>query len=170
MKYLRSIGLLLLLPGCQSGLSDGALKSSFPPSGWQTTVSEGRTQYLCNPPACRSTELVLVDDLKGIGLSESLIQNGTLGPEVVTKVDTYIARVRKGTYKAAAPVPVTAETYAGFRHKATLKEDGGLIFVAGQSIVQGSGGVLVMSFAHDEPAAETNLDAYLAATEIQRPQ
>ncbi len=170
MGYLRTIGLLLLLTGCQSGLSDGALNSSFPPAGWQTTVSEGRTQYLCNPPACTSTELVLVDDIKGIGLSENLIRNGTVGSDVVAKVDAYISRARKGTYKAVTPIPVATDSYAGFRHKATLKEDGGLIFLAGQSIVQGNGGVLVMSFAHDEPAAERNLDAYLAATKIQRVQ
>ncbi|WP_420411012.1 hypothetical protein [Roseibium sp.] len=111
-----------------------------------------------------------MDDIKGIGLSENLIRNGTVGSDVVAKVDAYISRARKGTYKAVTPIPVATDSYAGFRHKATLKEDGGLIFLAGQSIVQGNGGVLVMSFAHDEPAAERNLDAYLAATKIQRVQ
>ncbi len=170
MGYLKILGLLLFLTGCQTGLSDGTLKSTFPPEGWETTVTDRRTQYLCNPPACPSTELVLVDDLPIAGLSEKLIRNGKVGPEVVAKVDAYVTKARKGTYKAEAAVPVNTESFAGFRHKATLDEDGKVIFTEGLSIVQGSGGVIVLSMAHQPAVAEHNLNAYLAATSIQRLQ
>lgn len=170
MKPVLPLFFLLLLAACQSGLPDRSLQSSFLPDGWQTMQSEGRTQYLCNPPACTSTELVLVDDLKIAGLSERLIRNGEVGPEAVARIDAVIARARKGTYQAETPVPVIAENYAGFRHRATMEEDGGTVFIAGQSIVQGNGGVIVLSLAHDEARALENLDTYLANTRITRVQ
>lgn len=159
---------LFFLTACQSGLQEGTLQSTFPPSGWETTTSKGRTQYLCNPPACSSTELVLVDNLEITGLSESLIRSGKVGPDVVAKVDDFIKRARKGAYQADPAVPVTTETYAGFRHRATLDDEGRIVHVAGQTIVQGSGGVIVLSLAHDRTTAKRNLDTYLSSTQIRR--
>lgn len=168
MRLVISVLALLFLSACQSGLQEGVLQSTFPPSGWETTTSKGRTQYLCNPPACSSTELVLVDNLEIAGLSENLIRSGKIGPEVVAKVDDFIKRARKGTYQAEPAAPVARKTYAGFRHRATLDDDGRIIYLAGQTIVQGNGGVIVLSLAHDRITTEKNLDAYLAATQIKR--
>ncbi|CTQ76725.1 hypothetical protein [Roseibium alexandrii] len=170
MKAIKLLTLTLLLVGCQTGLKEGTLVSSFPPEGWETTVTDSRTQYLCNPPACASTELILVDDLPIAGLSEKLIRDGKVGPDVVAKVDAYVTKARKGAYKAEAALPVSTDSYAGFRHKATLTEDGKIIFMAGQSIVQGSRGVIVLSLAHDNETAERNLNSYLIATKVERPQ
>ncbi|MEP2707285.1 MAG: hypothetical protein ABJQ71_21505 [Roseibium sp.] len=166
MNRLLTIALFALLVGCQSGLEEGSLKTTFPPEGWQTTVSEGRTQYLCNPPACASTELVLVDNLRIVGLTEKLVRDGKIGSDVITKVDAYISRARKGTYKAETPVPSDTDTYAGFRHKATLDDGGPIIFISGQSIVQGKGGIIILSMAHSAETADRNLNAYLASTRI----
>lgn len=168
MRPLLTIALFALLVGCQSGLDDGALKTAFPPKGWKTIVGEGRTQYLCNPPACASTELVLVDNLRIVGLTEKLVRDDEIGSEVITKVDAYISRARKGTYKAESPVQSNTDTYAGFRHKATLDDGGPIIFISGQSIVQGNGGVIVLSMAHSVETADRNLNAYLASTRIER--
>ncbi|MEP4766501.1 MAG: hypothetical protein ABJY83_01260 [Roseibium sp.] len=168
MNRLLTIALFALLVGCQSGLEDGSLKTTFPPEGWKTTVGDGRTQYLCNPPACTSTELVLVDNLRIVGLTEKLVRDGKIGSDVITKVDAYISRARKGTYKAEAPVPSDTDTYAGFRHKATLDDGGPIIFISGQSIVQGNGGIIVLSMAHSVETADRNLNAYLASTRIER--
>ncbi|MEP3047280.1 MAG: hypothetical protein ABJL55_10070 [Roseibium sp.] len=168
MKQLLTFALFAILVGCQSGLVDGSLKTTFPPEGWETTVAEGRTQYLCNPPICASTELVLVDNLEIVGLSEKLIRNGEVDSDVISKVDANISRARKGTYKAETPVPSNTDTYAGFRHKATLDDGGPIIFISGQSIVQGNGGVIVLSMAHSTETADRNLNAYLASTRIER--
>lgn len=168
MRLAFSVLSLAFLTACQSGLQEGALQSGFPPSGWETKTSKGRTQYLCNPPACPSTELVLVDDLEIVGLSENLIRSGKVGPEVVAKVDDFIKRSQKGAYQAEPAAPVIKANYAGFRHRATLDDDGRILYIAGQTIVQGNGGVIVLSLAHDRTTAERNLDAYLASTQIKR--
>ncbi|WP_421982159.1 hypothetical protein [Roseibium sp.] len=146
------------------------MESTFPPEGWQTSVKDGRTQYLCNPPQCQSTELVLVDDLPIAGLSEKLIRSGAVKSDTIAKLDRYVAKARKGTYQAEPAIPVISEDYSGFRHKATLNEDGNVVFLEGQSIVQGSGGIIVLSFAHDQTIAEQNLNTYLSNTTIKRPQ
>lgn len=169
MRPFISFFVLVLLSACETGLKEGALNSTFPPDGWETTTTERRTQYLCNPPSCPSTELVLVDDLEIVGLSEGLIRNGKVGPEAVAKLDALIAKARKGRYQAKTSVPVATDTYAGFRHKATIDDEGRTIFLAGQSIVQGNVGSIVLSLAFEESIAERNLNAYLSATQIERP-
>lgn len=168
MKLLQILPVMMLLAGCQSGLPDGSLQSSFPPEGWTTTKNEGRAQYVCNPPSCLSTELVLVDDLMIVGLSDDLIRDGKVSSETVAKIDAFIARQKDGTYRAEPAVPVTSENYAGFRHKAALTDAGRAIHISGQSVVQGNGGVMVLSLVHDRQTAEANLDTYLALTKVER--
>jgi len=97
-----------------------------------------------------------------------MVRSGTVSPEAVAKVDAYIAKAREGAYLAQPAILVVTSDYSGFRHSATLEEAGRIIFLESQSIVQGSGGVLVMSLAHDKDTADRNLTAYLAATTIRR--